>query len=399
VLSVGDIPAAALIVARDGEVEEGNVDAAECLAVAHAALRGAVLPDLVDPGDALRSLLGRSDPEPWSLEARLRSDRGRTVDISGRLVDRDAGRSLLVLQPSDGPAPGELEGPHYAIAFEASPIGMALYNVDGEFTRVNDAMCRLLGRTRESVIGVRDQELTHPDDRQSDLDAAERIFAGELDRWQTEKRFVRPDDEVVWVIANLTFHRDADDRPLTWLGLFQDITEHRRLAERDPLTDLHNRRSFERSLADHVRHAARYGGDGAVVLFDLDEFKAINDRFGHHAGDVVLQTVAEAMVDRLRQTDVVARLGGDEFAVVLPHADPGAAEYVGRTLVSLVGGLGPRFDGSELRITSSVGVAPFAVAPNDPDAVLRAADRALYEAKRAGGDTCRLAPTSDDVPV
>src|SRR5689334_10049228 len=93
-------------------------------------------------------------------------------------------------------------------AFDAMPIGMALFNTDGEYIRVNSALCALLGRGADQLLGLRDQELTHPDDRQSDLDAAERILDGEFDTWQCEKRFVRPCGEVVWTYANLTFLRD-----------------------------------------------------------------------------------------------------------------------------------------------------------------------------------------------
>ncbi|MGH2722601.1 MAG: PAS domain S-box protein [Actinomycetota bacterium] len=95
---------------------------------------------------------------------------------------------------------------------------MALFNTDGEYVRVNAALCAFLGRTREELIGRRDQEFTHPDDRQSDVDAAWRILRGEIHTWQCEKRFVRPDGGIVWAIANLTFLRDADGNPMTWVG-------------------------------------------------------------------------------------------------------------------------------------------------------------------------------------
>ena len=105
---------------------------------------------------------------------------------------------------------------------------MALFNTDGEYVRVNAALCRLLGRTEAELLGRRDQEFTHPDDRQSDVDAAWRILRGEIHTWQCEKRFRRPDGSVVWALANLTFLRDEDGNPISWMGQFQDVSDRKR---------------------------------------------------------------------------------------------------------------------------------------------------------------------------
>jgi PAS domain S-box-containing protein len=99
------------------------------------------------------------------------------------------------------------------VAFEVAPVGMALFDTDGRYVRVNDALCRLLGRSKADLIGRRDQEFTHPEDRQADVDAAWRILNGELDVWQTEKRFLTASGDIVWTIANLTFLRDAEECP------------------------------------------------------------------------------------------------------------------------------------------------------------------------------------------
>ena len=221
---------------------------------------------------------------------------------------------LCLLREVDRQQPSTLDE-----AFDQMPLGMALFNTDGEYVRVNAALCALLGRTADELIGMRDQELTHPDDRQSDVDAAWRILRGELSTWQCEKRFVRPDGEVVWTLANLTFLRDEFGRPLCWVGQFQDITELRRMASRDPLTDALNRRAFDIEL----ERCAASGRAGALLVLDLDGFKEINDAHGHHAGDELLRTTAEAISGRLRRGDVLARLGGDEFAVLLPRLRDG----------------------------------------------------------------------------
>ena len=117
---------------------------------------------------------------------------------------------------------------HFDFAFDAAPIGMALFNTDGEYVRVNAALCRLLGRTEAELLGRRDQELTHPDDRESDVEAAWRILRGEIHTWQCEKRFLRPDGSTVWALANLTFLRDETGNPISWMGQFQDVSERKR---------------------------------------------------------------------------------------------------------------------------------------------------------------------------
>jgi PAS domain S-box-containing protein/diguanylate cyclase (GGDEF)-like protein len=116
---------------------------------------------------------------------------------------------------------------YFDAAFDNAPIGMALFNCDGEYVRVNATLCEMLGRAQHDLIGRRDQELTHPDDREADVEVAWRILGGELDTHQCEKRFVRPDGSVVWALANLTFLRDEAGRPLSWVAQFQDITARR----------------------------------------------------------------------------------------------------------------------------------------------------------------------------
>jgi len=279
---------------------------------------------------------------------------------------------------------------YFDVAFDRSPIGMAVFNTDGEYVRVNAALSELLGRPPEDLLGRRDQELTHPDDRQADLDAAWEILEGRIDTHQTEKRFMRPDGSVVWALANLTFLRDEAGRGLSWVGQFQDVTarrsqeaELRHLADHDPLTGLLNRRSFERALDQHLARVRRYGVQGALLMIDLDGFKAVNDRHGHGTGDAVLAGVAERLRARLRTSDLLARLGGDEFAALLPVADRAEAEHVARIAVEVVRDLSPE---QGPPVTASVGAAVLVEPELTAHVVQRQADRAMYAAKRAGRD-------------
>ena len=333
-------------------------------------------------------------PDParlWgSIEGVQRGGTVALVPLSGRRVDgvpfaldvsvrvlADGGL-LLVLRELDRNEPGTLDA-----AFDAMPLGMALFNTDGEYVRVNGALCALLGRVPSELIGSRDQELTHPDDRQSDIDAAWRILKGELSTWQCEKRFVRPDGSIVWTLASLTFLRDEFGRPICWVGQFQDVTELRRMASRDPLTDALNRRAFDVELA----RCSVSGREASLILLDLDGFKDINDAHGHHAGDELLRQTADTIRGRLRHNDVLARLGGDEFVVLLPHSEVEQAALVATDLAVLVAAQRFHFDGVERTITASVGLARVGL----PHETLSAADRAMYAAKAVGGGRVRRA--------
>jgi len=392
VVSPDLLPEPAIVLDGEGTIHHVNAEAAACFGRTVEDIVGGDLSRLVThPGQITDAIAAADGDEAWRCELVARRADGVPfpLDVSGRVIDRGPPpRTLALLHDRNvGDGVPNLAQRHFEVAFDRSPIGMGLYNTDGRFVRANAAMCQLLGRDEGELIGMRDQELTHPDDRDTDLDAARRILAGEIETFQTEKRFVRPGGEVVWVIANLTFLRDEHDRPISWLGQFQDVTEHRRLAERDSLTQLFNRRRFEQALAEHLRHGARYEPSGALLVFDLDGFKAINDGYGHPAGDEVLVEVARAVGGRMRETDVVARLGGDEFGVVTPHVGA-EAEILGWALVELIAGLHFSFAGDRPLVTASVGIAPFAAGLTDSEPLLAAADAALYEVKRAGGNAC-----------
>jgi diguanylate cyclase (GGDEF)-like protein/PAS domain S-box-containing protein len=373
------MPDAALVVEPDGAIALVNEPAVELFGTP--ALEGLpmakLLPFLPKPGRGWRPTQARrANNTPLPVEACAR-ELGDGQLLYGVRALRDSAVVEEALR-------------YFDVAFDRSPIGMAVFNTDGEYVRVNSALSALLGRPPEDLLGRRDQELTHPDDRQADLDAAWEILEGRLDTHQTEKRFVRPDGSVVWALANLTFLRDEAGRPLSWVGQFQDITERHRqeaelrhMADHDPLTGLLNRRSFERALAQHLARVRRYGLQGAVLMIDLDGFKAVNDRHGHGTGDTVLCGVAERLRARLRASDLLARLGGDEFAALLPAADRAEAEHVARIAVEVVRELSPA---AGPPVTASVGAAVIADPELIPETLQREADRSMYAAKHAGGD-------------
>jgi diguanylate cyclase (GGDEF)-like protein len=166
--------------------------------------------------------------------------------------------------------------------------------------------------------------------------------------------------------------------------------ELRYLADHDPLTGLLDRRRFRAELDQYVSFSARYGGQGAVMIIDIDGLKTINDSRGHHAGDHLLRQIAAIMRERVRATDIIARLSGDEFAVLMPQTDTAGALQLGEDLraqVAETAAATPETAGA----TISAGITMFG---SDRDvraeAVLMAADQAMYQAKEEGRDRIAL---------
>ena len=168
------------------------------------------------------------------------------------------------------------------------------------------------------------------------------------------------------------------------LAVIQLKERHKRLAARDGLTQLYNRRAFDERLAKARAREERQGGRFAVLLLDIDHFKKLNDTFGHPAGDAALKHTAKVLEDHLRQGDEAARYGGEEFAIILPGADAAGALPLAERVRAAIERSQLAFEGARLAVTVSVGVAAWPEDGKETLALLAAADRALYAAKQEG---------------
>jgi PAS domain S-box-containing protein len=250
------LPEATLRVDAKGAVVEWNSAAEVLLGQA---------PAIAGMSGFAQWLAGDSDD---LFRGRLHARRPNGVPLTLALSARrhGAGAICVVVEPDRERVAYEAQR-HFDIAFDAAPIGMALFNTDGEYVRVNAALCGLLGRSEAQLLGRRDQEFTHPDDRQSDVDAAWRILRGEIHTWQCEKRFLRPGGSVVWAIANLTFLRDEEGNPISWMGQFQDVSE---------------RKQNERALRETLSLLAATldaTADGVLVVNPEGRITSFNRRF------------------------------------------------------------------------------------------------------------------------
>ena len=206
------------------------------------------------------------------------------------------------------------------------------------------------------------------------------------------------------VITELDYPvRNREGRFIGHLWVYEDVTHERQtaeqlvyLAERDALTGLYNRHRFQQELARTMQESSRHQLRCAVMFFDLDEFKTINDSYGHRAGDALLMRVAGEIGALVRRDEVLARLGGDEFAILLPAVQGNEAEVLADRVVHAIGQIPFRFEGHKLRLTTSLGIAYYPVHASDADELVARADLAMYQAKDAGKNTWRVFRANDE---
>lgn len=236
---------------------------------------------------------------------------------------------------------------------------------------------------------------------QDDLERYEAALAQsgrDLVPWRLEYRAVLPSRGVRWHWLDAKPTRRWDGGTV-WHGLITDITERKRVEEElnelariDYLTQLPNRRYFREQMEIELYRMRRSGGSqDAVLMIDIDEFKSINDTYGHNVGDVVIQSFARSLRQQLRKNDIAGRLGGEEFAVMLSSAKlPDAAIFASR-LQKRISDRPILLDGEPIYFTISVGIAVMSNADEHIDISLSDADRALYQAKYLGRNRIEIA--------
>ena len=171
------------------------------------------------------------------------------------------------------------------------------------------------------------------------------------------------------------------------------IEQEKEQAVRDGLTDLYNRREFNKLLQKTLANAERLGGGFALLLFDIDHFKKLNDTYGHPAGDAALRNTAQVLERHLRKGDQAARYGGEEFAAILPGAEEKGALHLAERVREAIAASRVVFEGARLNVTVSLGVAVWPADGKDEESIVSAADRALYAAKESGRNRVVAAST------
>jgi diguanylate cyclase (GGDEF)-like protein/PAS domain S-box-containing protein len=319
----------------------------------------------------------------------METKRKHAVDKSLRLQREGSGQAHFDTHGRDAQSSPEEMHERFESAFSNAPIGMALIDMSGRWLQVNHALCRITGHAESKLKAKTLRSLMHPDDIDLDVLLLQQLLDGGISSYQVEKRCLHAWGHFIWMLITVSLVRDEEGQPLYLIAQFQNISERKELAGRleylvdhDFLTGLFNRRRFEQDLAHEVERAARYGSAGAVIMIDVDNFKTINDTFGHMVGDDLLKGIAGLLKHRIRRTDTLARVGGDEFAVLLPQTDAMQASAIAGDFVKALDKQTAVLANQSVHITASVGISSF---DDLSDAeVLECADIAMYGAKQAG---------------
>jgi len=287
----------------------------------------------------------------------------------------------------------EIAHSHLNAVVENFPGSLVMEDLLGRIVLLNQNLFELLGLpgTEEYVLGKPVQPLMAFSSRvaensQAFLNRIEELHAASRPSYGEEIHF----KDGRWVERDfIPIH--LHESLIGFLYIYRDISQRKRharelwqLATSDPLTGIPNRRAFFESIEHERARLARYPGEAAVLMIDIDHFKQINDTHGHAAGDAVLCHIVRQVRKLLREPDILARLGGEEFAILLPQANRegalGLAERVRKVLedTPLV------YNDVPINVTASVGVTIMNHADPNTDKTLSRADRALYEAKRNG---------------
>ncbi len=380
----------ALIVLRGFHVVNASERAIELIArdLTGSDIRTAIpgWPEDPDPSAPFDAVL-RVDDEDLPIEVRARSlPDGLVVasirDARALIAGREA-QALLV----------EAEQKYRSLVEQ---IPAVVYSDDGAFTNyVSPQIEEILGVTAAEYLADPDtwMRMVHPDDRatvEAESDAFLAGHGGDL----SDYRMVRPDGRIVWIRDRAFAQRDGEGRVIWEQGILFDVTELKdaeariaHMAFHDGLTGLANRQLFEETLELALERGRRDRSVVAVLFLDLDNFKRVNDTFGHHAGDLLLIEVAQRLRDSTRGTDLVARQGGDEFLILLADLETSGATT---TLATLAGRIQLalaepfRLYGVDLAPSASIGISQFPNDAYDAETLLKNADIVMYRAKREG---------------
>jgi diguanylate cyclase (GGDEF)-like protein/PAS domain S-box-containing protein len=328
-------------------------------------------------------------------------------ELSGRIALEDGGRneatmvaravnSMLDALGRSHERVRQSEERHRVLV-ETMPDAVFTLALDGVFTFANQQAEWLTGFSRDHLVGLR-----------YDRVLAKQSVGIVRQRLENPPATVRPIAVAMLDQAGRELPVDLSISPVydsegntiatTWIA--RDVTERREfedrlvyLASHDHLTGLFNRRRFEEEVSQRLAETSRHGGDGALLWIDLDNFKAVNDSFGHRVGDELLREVAAALGERSRESQVLARLGGDEFAILLPRAKKEEALKAAERILAELAALPLRAESRPLRVSASVGVAMYPEHAQTVDQLLLRADSAMYSAKEDGRNrVCMYSP-------
>ena len=276
----------------------------------------------------------------------------------------------------------------YQALYENAPDIHCILSTSGEIVSINQSGARILGYEVHELVGESAAKVIHPEDQRAVFACVAEAFQNPETKTGIEYRKIRKDGSILWVHQRTSL--DPGDGPQRLLVVCRDITDKRYLedklahqASHDALTNLLNRREFEKRLQQLLARDADPADRHMLCFLDLDQFKIINDTCGHIAGDELLRQVAALLTGLTRSRDTLARIGGDEFAVLMEHTSLEKALSFSEKIREAVAGFEFHWRSQRFTIGVSIGVIPIQIGHSVTD-TLNLADMACYTAKKQG---------------
>ncbi len=293
---------------------------------------------------------------------------------------------------------------------------MCLVDLKGQFLKVNPQLCEMFGYSSAQLEGRLVDEITHPDHQKANPSFLQQSISGDMSHTEFEALYIHKNGSLVWGQVSSSLVQDAAGAPLYFINHIQDVTARKqtereliitkesleeanrelqtalvreqKLSHTDSLTGINNRRYLFELAENQIAIASRYQQPLAVMMFDIDHFKQVNDTFGHDVGDQMLRRVAQIACAELRSADVIGRYGGEEFIVLMPMTNAQQACLLGERIRAGVAALHVLSEKGDTSTTLSIGIVEISHAPRSHsksvEDVFRSADKAMYSAKQAG---------------
>lgn len=267
----------------------------------------------------------------------------------------------------------------------------------GKILSANKTACLMHGYTKKEMLKLSIMELDAPEDAAKTPECIKRILAGEILR--SDLMHKRKDGTVFPAEVSAALMQEGDKKHI--LAIYRNISERKQaeeersrlikelehISQTDGLTDLLNRQHLDKRLTDEIRRANRYGTPLSLIMFDVDDFKEVNDTYGHLAGDKILQKIAVIIKETIRETDIAGRFGGDEFIIILVQTDLDVAMQVAKRIRAKIGQARvPHKKEQTVSFTVSQGLCQYSNKLKNIEEFVSKADRALYMAKYTGSN-------------
>ena len=409
--SLVELSPKAILVQQDNQVVYVNPKALEMVGATHEEqLLGKHLLDFIHPEEKevyQERVEGIKRNEPVNLaEYKIQTQDNKTIFVqaTGSRINFN-GKPAIMTLASDVTENRMLQErlmvseQQYKSLFEYNKNAVYAMDIEGNFTSVNKVAKELSGYSEHECLSMSVMDLVLPDDHFKLREVLEQALSGHSQ--SIDLRIIHKNGKIIFVNST-AIPIIIDQKVVGVYGISQDITEFvesqkliQQMAYQDYLTGLPNRNRLDKRLSQELREATKKGFNFALLFIDLDRFKSVNDTLGHATGDQLLIEVAKRLTCSIRENDMVFRQGGDEFIIILHDIDQATVIEVATRIIEALQEPAT-IDNYDIFTTPSIGISLYPEDGTSVESLIKHADAAMYQAKKAGKNTYRFYSMSDD---